>query len=207
MRLLLLLFPSLAFAAPTAPEMLTRIQKLYDNTSAIVAKFDQTLESGMGGRTRKASGQVWLKKPGRMRWDYATPEKKLMVADGSTLWVYEEEDGQAFKQPMTSSALPAQVSFLVGQGKLSDDFEATVEKVEGGQVTLKLVPKVASAGYRYLQFVVDETTGQVNETVIYDQQGGTNKLKFTDVKLNQKVEESRFKFSPPAGVKVLTVPK
>jgi len=55
MRILLLLFPSLAFAAPTAPEMLTRIQKLYDGTSAIVAKFDQTLESGMGGRTRKAA--------------------------------------------------------------------------------------------------------------------------------------------------------
>ena len=41
---------------------------------------------------------MWLKKPGRMRWDYEKPEKKLMVSDGSTLWVYEPEDEQAATQ-------------------------------------------------------------------------------------------------------------
>src|SRR5262249_21907674 len=150
-------------------------------TKDLHAQFEQTLESGIG-RTTHASGEVWLKRPGKMRWDYAKPEKKEMVADGSRLWVYEAEDAQVFKQCMSSSTLPAQVSFLLGSGKLADEFEASVAKPKdvGGpnDVVLKMVPKVASSAYRYLYFVVDPKSGQVTQTVIFDQQGGSNKLAF-----------------------------
>jgi outer membrane lipoprotein carrier protein len=183
-----------------------RIQKYYDSTKDLHAKFEQTLESGMG-RAKKASGDVWLKKPGRMRWDYAKPEKKLMVADGKTLWVYEQEDAQAIKQDMSSSTLPAQVSFLVGQGKLSDEFDATVVKSEGENITLKLVPKSGTTQYRYLEFIVDAKTGMVKETVIYDQQGGTNRLTFSNVEQNKGVADGKFTFTPPAGTKILNPPR
>jgi outer membrane lipoprotein carrier protein len=212
MRLLLIylaLFrtPAPAAADPPAGEVLTKVQKYYDATKDLHAKFDQVLESGVG-TAKKASGDVWLKKPGRMRWDYVKPEKKLMVADGQTLWVYEPEDEQAFKQDLRSSTLPAQVSFLVGQGRLSDEFDATVVHPAGvgepSEVVLKLVPKTASAAYRYILFVVDPKTGQVRQTVIYDQQGGTNRLTFSAVEQNRGVDDAKFKFTPPAGTKILS---
>ena len=149
-----------------------------------------------------------LKKPGKMRWDYVKPEKKLMIADGQTLWVYEPEDEQAFKQDLRGSTLPAQVSFLVGQAKLADEFDATVVHPAGvgqpGDVLLKLVPRTASASYRYLLFVVEPKTGQVRQTVIYDQQGGTNRLTFSGVETNRGVDDGKFRFTPPAGTKILS---
>jgi outer membrane lipoprotein carrier protein len=200
-----------ASAANAANEVVAKIQKFYDATKELSASFEQTIESGVGGRPKKAAGEVFLKKPGKMRWDYVKPEKKLMVADGKTLWVYEEEDAQAFKQSMTSSTLPAQVSFLVGEGKLADEFDATITKVEGvggpDDVVLKMVPKAATTAYRYLLFVADPKTGQVKETVIYDQQGGTNRLKFANVKINSGVDDAKFRFTPPAGTKIVTPPR
>ena len=201
-----------AQSADSAPQaIVARIQKYYDQTKDLHAKFEQTLESGAGARAKKASGDVWLKKPGKMRWDYTKPEKKLMVADGTTLWVYEEEDAQALKQDLKASTLPAQVSFLVGQGKLADEFDASVVKPEGvgapGDTVLKMVPKVGTAAYRYLLFIVDAKSGMVKETIIYDQQGGTNKLSFSAVEQNKGVPDAKFSFTPPAGTKIVTPPR
>ena len=161
----------------------------------------------MGGK-KKASGEVWLKKPGKMRWDYAKPERKLMLSDGQTLWVYEPEDEQAFKQDLRSSTLPLSVTFLLGQGRLSEEFAISLVHPEGiGQpddAVLKLVPKTPTSAYRYLLFVVDPSSGLVRATVIYNQDGGTNHLTFTGVETNRGVEDAKFKFSPPQGTHILS---
>lgn len=211
MLLILSLLAQVQAAAPPPPKadadkIVEKVQKYYDATRDLRARFDQTLESAIGGRAKKASGEVWLKKPGKMRWDYEKPEKKVMVADGQVLWVYEAEDQQAIKQPLQSSTLPAQVSFLLGEGKLKEEFDATVLKQSGDDVTLKLVPKAATAAYRYLTFLVDAKTGQVKETVIYDQQGGTNKLAFSALEQNRGVDDAKFKFSPPPGTRIVSPP-
>src|SRR6185503_760813 len=84
-------------AVPTAAQTVDKVQRYYDATHDLHAKFSQELTSAIGGPPRKASGEVWLKKPGKMRWDYQQPEddKKVMIADGTTLWVYEADDAQA----------------------------------------------------------------------------------------------------------------
>lgn len=191
-----------------AATVVARIQKYYDATKDLRAKFEQQLDSPSRAPS-KASGDVWLKKPGKMRWDYATPEKKLMVSDGATLWVYVPDDEQAYKQDLKGNALPAQVSFLLGEGKLDKEFDASLTKVEGlapDEIALKMVPKVGTTAYRYLVFVVDAKSGQVRRTIIYGQDGSTNRLSFLDVQQNKGVEDGKFKFSPPSGTHILKPP-
>src|SRR6478672_2094599 len=195
-------------SADSAATVVARVQKYYDNTKDLRAKFEQQLESASRAPS-KASGEVWLKKPGKMRWDYAKPEKKLMVSDGATLWVYVPEDEQAYKQDLKGNALPAQVSFLLGEGKLDKEFDASLTKVDGvaaDELALKMVPKVGTTAYRYLVFVVDDKTGQVRRTIIYGQDGSTNKLSFVDVQQNKGVDDGKFKFSPPSGTHILKPP-
>ena len=195
-------------SADSAATVVARVQKYYDNTKDLRARFEQQIESASRAPS-KASGEVWLKKPGKMRWDYAKPDKKLMVSDGATLWVYEPEDEQAYKQDLKGNALPAQVSFLLGEGKLDKEFDASLTKIDGlapGEVALKMVPKVGTTAYRYLVFVVDDKSGQVKETIIYGQDGSINKLSFADVQQNKGVEDGKFKFAPPAGTHILKPP-
>jgi len=192
----------------SAATVVARVQKYYDATKDLRAKFEQQLESPSRAPS-KASGEVWLKKPGKMRWDYAKPDKKLMVSDGSTMWVYDPDDEQAYKQDLRGNALPAQVSFLLGEGKLDKEFDASLTKIDGlapDELALKMVPKVGTTAYRYLVFVVDGKTGQVKKTIIYGQDGSTNKLSFVDVQQNKGVEDGKFKFSPPSGTHILKPP-
>jgi len=192
----------------SAATVVARVQKYYDATKDLRAKFDQQLESPSRAPSQ-ASGEVWLKKPGKMRWDYAKPDKKLMVSDGATMWVYDPDDEQAYKQDLKGNALPAQVSFLLGEGKLDKEFDASLTKIDGlapGEVALKMVPKVGTTAYRYLVFVVDDKSGQVKKTIIYGQDGSTNKLSFADVQQNKGVEDGKFKFAPPAGTHILKPP-
>lgn len=192
----------------SAATVVARVQKYYDATRDLRAKFEQQLESPSRAPS-KASGEVWLKKPGKMRWDYAKPDKKLMVSDGSTMWVYDPDDEQAYKQDLRGNALPAQVSFLLGEGKLDKEFDASLTKIDGlgpDELALKMVPKVGTTAYRYLVFVVDGKTGQVRKTIIYGQDGSTNKLSFVEVQQNKGVDDGKFKFSPPSGTHILKPP-
>jgi outer membrane lipoprotein carrier protein len=192
----------------SAATVVARVQKYYDATKDLRAKFDQQLESPSRAPSQ-ASGEIWLKKPGKMRWDYAKPDKKLIVSDGATMWFYDIDDEQAYKQDLKGSTLPAQVSFLLGEGKLDKEFDASVTKIDGlapGEVALKMVPKVGTTAYRYLVFVVDDKTGQVRKTIIYGQDGSTNKISFADVQQNKGVEDGKFKFAPPAGTHILKPP-
>jgi outer membrane lipoprotein carrier protein len=195
--------------ADPAREAVTRIQKFYEATNTLHARFEQELTSGLGVQ-RKAAGDVWLKKPGRMRWEYQKPEKKLMVADGTSLWVYEPEDEQAFKQSLKTSNLPSSVAFLFGTGKLSDEFTVTVEQPKPeekvgapGDLVLKLVPLKPTAQYKYLVFVVDPKSYMVKETYVYDQQGGVNHMIFSNVETNLPVADGKFVFAPPEGTKII----
>ena len=196
-------------SAESAATVVARVQKFYDNTKDLRAKFEQQIDSASRAPS-KASGEVWLKKPGKMRWDYAKPDKKLIVSDGGTLWFYDIEDEQAYKQDLKGNALPAQVSFLLGEGKLDKEFDASLTKVDGlapDELALKLVPKVGTTAYRYLVFIVDDKSGQVRRTIIYGQDGSTNRISFIEVQQNKGVDDGKFRFSPPAGTHILKPPQ
>ena len=204
--------PDAPAAAPAvvdpALEAAARMQKFYESSRDLHARFTQEQRSPIAG-VKQASGELWLRKPGRMRFWYEKPDKKLMVADGKVLWVYEEEDQQAFRHDLKSSALPSSVAFLLGSGRLGDEFDITAgtpdpaHPLEPGDVLLKLVPKKATAQYRFLEFVVDGRTYMVKQTVLHDQQGGESRMRFLDVKVNQGAPDKLFTFTPPPGTRLL----
>ena len=208
MWILCLLFlgdPAPPSAAPR--EIVDKMQKFYDRTQDLRASFRQTLINPVYGRKQVFDGTVKLKKPGKMRWDYETPEKKLFVSDGKVLWVYEPEDQQAFRQTLSESALPTAVAFLFGQGKLADEFDISLATdqapLEPGDHLLKLVPKTPSAKYKFIVLDVDAKTFQVKQSVICDTQGNINQVAFSKVELNPHLGDGLFNWSPPAGTKIV----
>src|SRR5262245_57990795 len=111
-------------AAPTqsADDALAKVQAFYVGTKKLKADFKQTYTQPTFGRSSTSTGKVYVSKPGKMRWDYKTPTTKHFISDGTTLWVYEPEAKQAFKQSLGNTLLPVAVTFLYGQGDLKKDF-------------------------------------------------------------------------------------
>jgi outer membrane lipoprotein carrier protein len=191
--------------------VVAEVQKRYDSAADFRARFTQTLNSAALGRKTNSSGEVMFKKPGRMRWDYEKPDKSSYVTDGGVLWLYEPDDKQAFKQDLKGSQLPAALAFLTGKGKLAVEFDiAFAGKVpygSQGDYVLSLSPKTPQAQVKAILFVVDPKTYDVRESVITDAQGNTNDLVFADIRVNNRLPETLFHFTPPAGVRVIDTGK
>jgi outer membrane lipoprotein carrier protein len=208
LSLLVLLAPP---AAPPGPlpidKVVAKLQDRYDSAADFKAKFTQKYTYAATGRERTSTGEILIKKPGRMRWNYLSPEPSMWLASGSTFWMYEPEAKQAFKQDLKASQLPAAVAFLMGKGKLSDEFEATTAKElpygSGDDYRLSLKPKKAQSTYRSIYFVVDAKTYLVKQSVLINAQGDINAITFSDVVLNSKLGDDLFRWSPPAGTRVV----
>ena len=180
-----------------------KIQATYRSMKTITADFTQTYTYAVYQRTQTSKGKVFLKSPGRMRWDYKSPTPKVFVADGTTLWVYEPTKNQAYKRPLTDSQLPVAIRFLMGEGNLLKEFVPVFESADNAQITVRLTPREATNKYKQLTLVIDRSSHMVRETTITDPVNNTNRVQFANAVLNRQLPDSGFKFVPPEGVNIL----
>lgn len=201
--------PAAATPASTLPlaTVIERMQKNYDQAKDFRARFSQKNVSAAFSRTKVSTGEVTFKKPGRMRWDYDKPEAQMFLATGQHLWLYQPADKQAFRQDLKQSQLPGALAFLLGKGKLTDEFEVSL----AGQIPygtardyrLSLKPKKPQASYKSIYFILDPKTLMVTESVLINAQGDINAITFSDLQVNTKIPDTHFKWTPPPGTKTI----
>jgi outer membrane lipoprotein carrier protein len=211
------LLAALAPAAPPAPAqapaagrlpvaaVVERMQKNYDAAKDFKARFSQKVTNVAFNRVKVSTGDVAFKKPGRMRWDYDKPESQMFLATGQEFLMYEPNAKQAFRQNLKQSQLPAALAFLLGKGKLSDEFEVAfaADGPAGPDYRLALKPKQPQSTYKAITFVVDGKTFLVTESVLVNAQGDINDITFTDIKVNTKIADAFFKWTRPPDVKLI----
>src|SRR5262249_21719993 len=142
--------------------------------------------------------------PGHMRWDYTTPEKKVLVSDGRKVYFYVPADKQVFVSsvPATDQATTA-VLFLAGKGNLTRDFTVRYDDNEPpGTWALRLDPKQRQREYDWLVIIVDRQTLQIRSLVAGDQQGRSS-FEFTGYRENTGLADKVFDFKIPKGVDVI----
>lgn len=189
-------------ATPSADRAMAEVQAFYDKTPDLVAHFQQKISSDLYGPQPEADGTVYLKKGGKMLWDYVKPEKQQFISDGKMLWVYQPDDAQVIEQDLGKSALPAAVTFLTGTGNLASEFTGTVSRRSDGTLTLALTPKKPSGVLDHLTLVLDPSFA-VEESIVYQTDGQTNDIRFQDVKTSVGLDDKRFAFTPPPGVTII----
>lgn len=183
--------------------VIDKLQKKYRSVKSMSANFKQTYTYAVYQRKQISEGNVFLKSPGRMRWDYRTPSTKVFVADGESLWVYEPDKNQAYQRLLKESQLPIAIRFLMGEGDLLKAFKPTFESASVKTVTVRLVPKKPTTKYKELAMVINRSDFMVQETTIVDSVNNTNQVRFSNVRLNLELPDSGFKFVPPANVTIL----
>lgn len=194
---------------PSAPQVAAALQAKYDRIRDFSADFTQQYESGVLRRKLTERGKVHVKKPGKMRWDYAAPEKKVFVSDGSQIYLWVPADNQVTRSPVPKQdEATTAVLFLVGKGNLTRDFTVTfVPGAPAGTYGLRLEPKLPERDYDWLQLVVDQQTLQIRSLMAADRQGGQSTFTFSNFKENIGVPDSTFAFKIPRGADVVTAGK
>jgi len=182
------------------------LQQRYETTRTLTADFRQTVESPTLASPLESRGTVSFEKPNRMRWDYAAPDKQVIVGDGETLWIYQPDEKQAIKAPLSEAfQATTPVTFLAGLGRVDRDFETTLERDEPDRWVLRFVPK-KDVGLGTLGLVVRKSDGAVLEARITDPLGTTTRIAFSGERRNVTLDAAQFKFTPPPGVDVVKPP-
>ena len=99
--------------APSVHELAARVDHRYDQLQSLKAGFSESY-AGLG-MTRTESGTLFLRKPGRMMWQYSTPQGKIFLLDGKYAWFYTTGDAQVQRIPANElDDLRSPLRFLLG---------------------------------------------------------------------------------------------
>ena len=196
-------------ADSTAPELAAALQKKYDGIKDFSADFSHTYEGGVLHKQITERGHLLVKKPGKMRWDYSTPETKQFVSDGLKMYSYIPQDKQVIVATVPPDEdAPTPTLFLAGKGDVTRDFTPSLVETPAGMPAgsraLKLVPKSRQRDYDWLVLVLDPGTLSIRGLLTVDEQGGKSSFFFTNLKENVGLADKEFTFKIPRGVDVVS---
>lgn len=192
-------------AKPSAADTARALQQKYDRVTDFTADFTHVYEGGVLKKKASEGGTVQIKKPGKMRWDYTTPEKKEFVSDGHKIYSYIPADKQVIVSTMPSDdEATTAVLFLAGKGNLTRDFNVSyANSPSPDAIALRLDPRRKQHDYDWLILVVDRGTLQIRGLTAAEQQGGRSTFTFTKYRENTGVPDKVFEFKIPRGTDVI----
>ncbi len=134
--------------SPSADAVARDLQNKYDRITDFSADFVHTYRGGVLKQQATERGQMMIKKPGKMRWEYTSPEKKTFVSDGHKMYSYLPKDRQVIvgTVPQGEAATPA--LFLTGRGNITRDYTVAFDKIPeapAGSIALRLTPRKREA--------------------------------------------------------------
>jgi outer membrane lipoprotein carrier protein len=178
----------------------------YNHLRTLEAQFTEVYRGA--GMDRTESGTLWLKKPGKMRWEYRSPREKLFVSDGRDAWFYVPDDRQARKTAAKKlEDVRSPLAFLLGKTKLEKELRGLslapdVTPLAAGDVVLRGVPQ--GLADRINEIVLEVTPDhQIARIFIQDVDGAATEYRFTEQKEDVAVSDARFEFKPPAGTETV----
>jgi len=201
--------PASAKEAAEGRKIALRVQRFYGKRRDFQAAFAQRYTYAALGRAEEKSGVVQVKRPGLLRWEYAAPDKRLLVLDGKAFWQWSPDDNQvSVKRDVRGEQLSSAFTFLWGKGDLLGEFVPRALALPAGLPqgdAVLLLPKQSGGSVQQIIFSVDKQ-GRVLASVVTDAQGNENRLIFSDAKIDQKLPDTTFQFTPPAGANVEELP-
>jgi outer membrane lipoprotein carrier protein len=193
-------------AETDAQQTAARIDARYNGMKSLRADFTE-IYSG-GGIGRSESGTLWIKKPGKMRWDYTAPQRKIFVTDGSTAWFYVPGERQARRTSLKKlDDMRSPLRFLLGRSKLNKELRGLslapdVRPEAAGDVVLRGIP--VGMEDRVAQLLLEsDGKGYLRRIVMEELDGSKTEFRLENQQENLPVRDTEFSFEPPPGVEVL----
>jgi len=204
------LYPQAAFCQSSGPATLT-LDEIVDRVEAryaapgFSAMFLQTSTLKAMEITDRASGRIFVKRPGMMRWEYEKPDLQTIVTDGRRLWIYRPEDNQVI-----IGKAPAFFGDGKGAGFLADiqqirrQFYITLEnKIIDGNYRLKLFPTTKAFDLSVVHLSISTKLFDVVRIVTYNSYGDKTRIDLSNIRLEQTLDDNLFTLPIPAEVEVL----
>jgi outer membrane lipoprotein carrier protein len=218
-------FCSSLFSPPSIDikSVISRLESCYRSPKLLKAVFlEQYFENGR--LVRSEAGDVYFLRPGKMRWEYAKPEKKVFLVDGKTAWFYVPADHTVTRVPAKKSTdWRTPLALLAGEMKLSRICSRVTQSLSeppstAGNVVLSCIPKgttskasgpsganAASEPPESLEILIEvqPSTGEIAGISVRQPGSTTIDFHFENWEFDPPVPTSWFRFEPPAGTAIV----
>jgi outer membrane lipoprotein carrier protein len=192
---------------PSLDQCVRQFESSYHNVRTLQASFTQ--EYVAWGRTRIESGEVYLARGGKMRWDYEEPEEKLFLSDGRDVMLYVPSERQLTRTPLKASDdVRVPLELLVSHPNLRRafskiEFAGDSAGTAPGDLVLRAYPRHGQE-QEYRDVLVEITPAfDVRRLVITYADETTMQFTFDRIGKNTRLNPSLFEFTPPAGTEVI----
>jgi outer membrane lipoprotein carrier protein len=178
--------------------LLQGVELRYNRAKTLQVSFNETYS--VNGRARKSeSGSLTLRKPGRMRWEYAVPPGKLFLSDGHDVYVYTPDTKRVEKVKLKESEdMRAPLAFLLGKLDFAKEFRDFEVRQEGSNFVLSAKAKTDKLPYERIEMLVTADY-QIQRLVVTGQDQSILTFVFAEEKLNPQLNDAQFKFKMPPG--------
>ena len=182
-------------------KILNGIEKRYAGPGFSANFFQESMLKAMM-ISDTAEGQLLVKRPGKMRWEYTIPDAQTIITDGKSMWIYRPAD----KQVMVGQA-PQFFSGGKGAGFLSDirqirkSFRIEMQKTQSpDHFQLRLLPKTPTPDLAVVILTIGRSGYLVEQVLTYNAYGDETRIVLSDYKFNQNPKDSLFTFVVPDGI-------
>jgi outer membrane lipoprotein carrier protein len=217
------LFPRPSPAPPGVPALIRQFERTYNSAKSLRTNFLETYFDN-GKKVRSEAGIAYFSKPGKMRWEYASPEPNLYVVDGKWSWFYVPADHTVTRiRAKQSSDARTPLALLAGEMKVSRlckrvDAESASGPADPRGVVLRCIlrgdEEIAPTGpaaqaiapsFRspYALFELNPENGQLLRILVVDSGGTQVEFRFSNWVFDPPLDEARFHFLAPKGVAII----
>jgi outer membrane lipoprotein carrier protein len=219
-----------ADVSPQAASVARALEAHYHDVKTLEAIFLERYSDSRQG-IQAESGKVYFSRPGRMRWEYESPEQKLFISDGKTVWFYVPYDHTVTRAAIKESTdWRTPLALLTGKAKLSQlcqtlDLSAETPGAHG-DVVLRCRPRGEQAKpkgsaeddlgasiapvsdeFDEVLLEVNPATGELADVRVREPGGVELEYRFGNWQENLPLTESLFHFEAPRGVAIVEQPK
>ncbi len=187
-------------AAPTPDlfKILAGVEDRYNGIKTLQVDFAESYT--MQNRKRTQKGELYLRKPGKMRWEYTAPAGQLVVADGKYIYSYYPNEKRAERVSFKETEdMRAPLAFLLGRLHFKDDFREFHTEPDRDNTFITAIPKSDKLPYSEVTFLVSPDSA-IHYLKVMGQDGSIMEFTFQNERKNPPLNDSLFRFTPPPGV-------
>lgn len=178
--------------------VLRGVESRYNRAKTLRVTFSETF-SGQGRPRQSESGQLVLRKPGRMRWDYTEPAGKLFLSDGKQVYLYSPDLKRVEKMPLKESEdMRAPMAFLLGKLEFEKEFRDISLRREGNDWVITGTAKSDRLPYSKVTMWIAPDYA-IRKLVVNGQDYSVLAFQFDSEQVNVPVDDEMFRFRMPAG--------
>lgn len=171
-----------------------------DKTQSFSAKFNQEVFDTKGEIVDAGSGQLWLQRPGRLRWHYEQPWERDIVATEERIWMYDAELEQVTIRNAGDALAATPAALLVGGIAALDQYDLSGIE-ENGRADVRLKPKILRGDFTEIGLTIE--ADELRQLLLFDRFGQRTVIDFSSSVVNRPIDPLIFEFQPPASADII----